>query len=73
MGYIFTGSTTENTPYDDIVNVKIDSRGNTVWKRKIGFNYHERTAKVRATADGGFVNICSAEECGTGFHYRPYP
>ncbi len=72
-GYIFTGSTTENTPYDDIVNVKIDSRGNTVWKRKIGFNYHERTAKVRATADGGFVNICSAEEGGTGFHYRPYP
>lgn len=72
-GYIFTGSTTENTPYDDIVNVKIDSRGNTVWKRKIGFNYNERTAKVRATADGGFVNICSAEEGGTGFHYRPYP
>lgn len=72
-GFIFSGHTTESSPYNDIVNVKVDSRGSTIWKKKIGFNYNEYSSKIRATADGGFVNICTAEEGGSGFHYLPYP
>ncbi|MEO6869366.1 MAG: hypothetical protein ABI168_06965, partial [Ginsengibacter sp.] len=72
-GFIFSGHTTQSSPYNDIVNVKVDSRGSTIWKKIIGFNYNEYSSKVRATADGGFVNVCTAEEGGSGFHYRPYP
>lgn len=64
-GYVFTGPTTESAPIgSNYVNVKIDARGNTVWKKLFGNTYDDIPGKVRATSEGGYINVGSAEQEG---------
>jgi hypothetical protein len=73
-GFVFTGATSEGNPtngYDQLINVKVDARGNTIWKKLFGFAYNEVARKVRATSDGGYINVGSVEAEGSGCHTRP--
>lgn len=56
-GYILTGETyPPGSQYRDIVLIKTDSSGNTVWLRTIGAVALDETGfSVRQTTDGGYV------------------
>jgi|GEM_PF-1959046 len=71
-GYVITGHSTQSSPYENIYNTKFDASGNIVWEKVIdlSFGYRDYAAKIRATADGGFINVGSTEEGGgPSFNY----
>ncbi len=72
-GYVFTGGTTESSAIGyNYINVKVDARGNTIWKKLFGNVYADLPGRIRATSDGGYINIGTAEQEGL-CNLRPFP
>lgn len=69
-GFVFTGAVSAAVGYD-LINVKTDSRGNIEWQKFFGFPYDEMPGKIRATSDGGYINVGSVEAEGSFCHTRP--
>nr|NQU90866.1 T9SS type A sorting domain-containing protein [Bacteroidota bacterium] len=55
MGYIITGTTYTSIDNDDIVLVKTDMYGDTIWTKVYGGEYAEKSFCVQETYDGGFI------------------
>jgi hypothetical protein len=66
-GYVITGDTTSyGSGMQDIVLIKIDSRGNTIWMRTFGGKNPDYGSMVVQTADNGYAIIGSTSSFGAG-------
>jgi hypothetical protein len=55
-GYIITGSTDINGPYDlDVWLVRTDSNGNKLWDKNLGGPYRDSGQSIQQTYDGGYI------------------
>lgn len=64
-GYIMAGSQRSGYPYDRLFNIKLDARGSIVWQFSGGVPYSIIAGKVKATPDGGVINVVSQEQEGS--------
>jgi hypothetical protein len=53
-GYVFTGSYRSET-YSDVLIVKTNSSGDTLWSKLFGWQYNDEGWSVAQTYDGGYV------------------
>ena len=54
-GFIFAGSSDTPNNYDEILLVRIDDRGDTLWTRHWGTTVFDRPEEIVPTPDGGFI------------------
>lgn len=69
-GYIVAGgiTTADTLPaYYDLLLMKIDSSGDTIWTRTYGRNGNDEGRCVRQTSDGGYIVVGSVD--GSDFYY----
>ncbi len=66
-GYIFTGGTTRlSSGYSDVLLIKTNSNGDTLWTKSFGGAYHDYGYSVKQTSDGGYIVAGRTDKFGTG-------
>ena len=66
-GYVICGSTVNKEANTDISVIKIDTKGNLLWKKSYGGKFGEEANSIYQTQDGGFVVAGYTESKGAGF------
>lgn len=65
-GYAATGFTTASTGDGDILLLKMDSNGNTVWCKSYGGTGFDMGSFIQQTSDGGYIITGQTESFGQG-------
>jgi len=54
-GFILAGSSNTPDNYDEILLVRVDAQGDTLWTRRWGTTAFDRPEEIVSTPDGGFI------------------
>ncbi len=65
-GFIITGYTTHETTGEDVLLIKTNSQGDTLWTRSYGGPGLDNGWAVRQTEDGGFIIVGFTDSFGAG-------
>jgi hypothetical protein len=63
-GYIIGGTTSDDEDKKDILLLKLNSDGDTVWTRNLGSTYNDESYSVKQCRDSGFI-VCGYKSNGS--------